>query len=178
MLWVTCGPPLRSLSRSLGENPLRSQPCVDNKRHDTYILFSLSHIIVPSCYPSLKLFRVCSWNFVLKKFSRCNVHQSLDIEGFKVVKEAARKGFRITKLSKFVVLCNLPWASSKRMQARCISWLLPKSRLSEIFSLERTFIGLDLQNLTWARFSCLSKHSSSQTCRIRVFNWKTSKIKS
>jgi len=35
---VTCGPPLRSLSRSPGENLLRSQPCVDHKRHGTYVL--------------------------------------------------------------------------------------------------------------------------------------------
>jgi len=38
---VTCGPPLRSLSRSPGENLLRSQPCVDRKRHDTYILVNI-----------------------------------------------------------------------------------------------------------------------------------------
>jgi len=38
---VTCGPPLRSLSRSPGENLLRSQPCVDRKRHDTYILLKV-----------------------------------------------------------------------------------------------------------------------------------------
>ena len=35
---VACGPLLRSLSRSHSKNPLRSQPCVDRKRHDTYIL--------------------------------------------------------------------------------------------------------------------------------------------
>jgi len=35
---VACGPPLRSLSRSPGENLLRSQPDVDHKRHDTYVL--------------------------------------------------------------------------------------------------------------------------------------------
>jgi len=38
---VTRGPPLRSLSRSPGENLLRSQPCVDRKRHDTYILVNI-----------------------------------------------------------------------------------------------------------------------------------------
>jgi len=38
---VTCGPPLRSLSHSPGENLLRSQPCVDRKRHGTYILVNI-----------------------------------------------------------------------------------------------------------------------------------------
>jgi len=37
---VTCGPPLRSLSRPHSENPLRSQPYVDHKRHDTYVLLT------------------------------------------------------------------------------------------------------------------------------------------
>jgi len=42
---LTRGPPLQSLSRSLDENPLRSQPCVDHKRHGTYILhYSISLI--------------------------------------------------------------------------------------------------------------------------------------
>ena len=38
---VSCGPPLRGLSRSPGVNLLRSQPCVDRKRHDTYILLKV-----------------------------------------------------------------------------------------------------------------------------------------
>jgi len=38
---VTCGTPLRSLSRPPGENLLRSQPCVDRKRHGTYILVNI-----------------------------------------------------------------------------------------------------------------------------------------
>jgi len=37
---VTCGPPLRSFSRSHSEKSLRSQPCVDHKRHGTYVLFT------------------------------------------------------------------------------------------------------------------------------------------
>jgi hypothetical protein len=45
---VTCGPPLWSLSRSFGENPLRSQPGMDRKRHDTYILhYALSDVWAP-----------------------------------------------------------------------------------------------------------------------------------
>ena len=41
---VACGPPLRSLSRSPGENLSRSQPCVDRKRHGTYILINILDI--------------------------------------------------------------------------------------------------------------------------------------
>jgi len=41
---MTCGPPLRSLSRSPGENLLGSQPCVDRKRHGTYILVKIINI--------------------------------------------------------------------------------------------------------------------------------------
>ncbi|AES63113.1 transmembrane protein, putative [Medicago truncatula] len=40
---VSCGPPLRSLSRSPGVNPLYP-PGVDSKRHDTYILLKVLFI--------------------------------------------------------------------------------------------------------------------------------------
>jgi len=41
---MSCGPPLWSLSRSPGVNLLRSSPCVDRKRHDTYILLKVLYV--------------------------------------------------------------------------------------------------------------------------------------
>jgi len=51
----------------------------------------------------IEVVRVCSCNSFLK-FSRFNAHQSLGIEGFKVIKESAKKGFKITKFSKKIVV--------------------------------------------------------------------------
>jgi len=52
--------------------------------------------------------------FFLKKSSRCNVHQSLAIKGFKFVKEYAKRGSEPQGFQKFDMLWNLTWASSKR----------------------------------------------------------------
>jgi len=47
----------------------------------------------------IEVVRVYSCNSFLK-FSRCIIHQLLDIEGFKDVKESAREGFQNHKVFK------------------------------------------------------------------------------